>query len=170
MSKYRLHILILICMVLGVFVWLDNQATIYEIVSPGKNKDRQSLTTKTTSINPVTLDNPLKALKKEELQDTLNRPLFSEDRSPPEKPQKRVVRQKKKPVKPKRVYPNYALIGVVLDGARSIALLRRKTNGISIRVQQGDSVEGWKLVSVDSNSITLQQEDGEKIKVQLFKN
>ena len=172
MSKNRLYLMIFACLVLGVLVWMDNQSQKLPADrannNPSGNNKQQKSVVSTDGV--TTLQNPLVDLKKTKFNKTIQRPLFSPTRKAPQKRKKVVIKRPKRVIKPKPKYLNYSLIGVVLDDSKSIALLRQNNSGVSLRVEKGDFVDGWQVVRVEVNSITLQQDDGSQVKVQLFKN
>ncbi len=47
----------------------------------------------------------------------------------------------------------FSLIGVVLDGARRIALIR--SGGETSRVGEGDAIGSWKITSIDADHVVL---------------
>jgi hypothetical protein len=115
---------------------------------------------------------PLASLALDELHDTVRRPLFEKARRPVE-PQP--VRQAAVPVPqvalPRRMAdPNaLTLLGVLMnEGGSSIALLRRNQTGQNVRLQEGDTVDGWTIERIEAEGVTLRQGDT-KIALQLFR-
>jgi general secretion pathway protein N len=115
--------------------------------------------------------NPLANLTLDKLQDTVRRPLFEASRRPIEAPA---------PLPPPRVEPAAAppppfvdqnalsLLGVVASEGRTIALLKRNQTGQNIRVEVGDAVDGWTIVSIEPQRVMIRQGDTQ-IALQLFR-
>ena len=65
--------------------------------------------------------------------------------------------------------PLYDLMGVVSEQGRAIALLRKKADGTSFRVQVGDMLGGWQVSKVDPRAVTLVRDDGTSETVSIFR-
>jgi len=99
---------------------------------------------------------PLPALV--DLTETLDRPLFSPTRRPPQAaaapaPQAPPMRSDEAPP------PDMKLSAVVIDAGRRFALLQRFPAGDTVRVAQGDVVDGWVLSEVRADGVTLRKDD-----------
>lgn len=111
----------------------------------------------------------LAGLALDKLHDTIRRSLFEKTRRPVAlAPAAAVVRPVIAPPQP--LDPNaLTLQGIVLnDGRNAIALLRRNQTGQSLRLQQGDSVDGWTVEQIEAERVHLVQGDT-KINLQLGK-
>jgi hypothetical protein len=114
---------------------------------------------------------PLASLSLGELRDTVQRPLFEKTRRPVEPPPARVSAvPAPAPVAARRADPNaLTLLGVLLsEGHGAIALVRRNQTGQSMRLQEGDTVDGWTVERIEPESATLRQGDT-KVALQLFR-
>jgi hypothetical protein len=103
---------------------------------------------------------PLASLPLDKLHDTVRRPLFEKTRRPVEPP----VAAAPAPVIPKRVAdPNaLTLLGVLTSdgsGTGAIALMRRNQTGQSVRLQEGDTVDGWTIERIEAARVHLRQGD-----------
>ena len=115
--------------------------------------------------------NPLANLTLDKLNDTVGRPLFETSRRPIEAPA---------PLPPPQVEPAapppppfvdqnaLSLLGVVASEGRTIALLKRNQTGQNIRVEVGDAVDGWTIVSIEPQRVMIRQGDTQ-IALQLFR-
>jgi hypothetical protein len=116
---------------------------------------------------------PLAGLSLVELHDTVRRPLFERKRrafEPPPAPAPATV-QAPAPAPPRRmVDPNaLTLLGVLMSERQgAIALVRRNQTGQNMRLQEGDTVDGWTIERIESDSVMLKQGDA-KIALQLFR-
>ena len=101
--------------------------------------------------------NPLGTLERDQLGDTLKRPLFTTSRRaykapPPPPPQPVAVRPP-----PVVTEPTYVLVGVMLGRNKRIALLRSRDSAGDIHVKQGDKLGQWNVKSVESDAVILNQ-------------
>jgi len=111
--------------------------------------------------------NPLASLDKSSLKDWVERPLFAPSRK---RPPPTAAAQGPAPVAgAKPLPPSYELMGVVLDSGRAIALLRKKSDGTSFRVQVGDMLGGWQVSKVEPRAVVLVRGDGTSETVSLFR-
>jgi hypothetical protein len=111
----------------------------------------------------------LAAFDKVRLRDTIGRPLFAPSRQRPP-PVVAAGRPEIKPVGPVKAQPpSYELLGVVQDGNRAIALLRKTGDGASFRVEVGDTIGGWQVSKVEAKSVLLVREDGTSLTVPLYR-
>ena len=100
------------------------------------------------------LGNPLQTLSLDRLSTTRDRPLFSSDRRPPAPPPPPVERAPEPPPAP----PDVALLGIVVDGERTRAIVRAGTEKIE-RVQIGDDISGWKVSQIEGRRLLLSLDD-----------
>ena len=102
--------------------------------------------------------NPLSVITLEQLNDTIDRPLFSHNRRPP-----KVILKKQPPPKKKVKKPldtkAFSLVGVVSGNGTTIALLRQNSTGAILRVQAGDIVGKWLVQTVESTNVLIVQEE-----------
>ena len=115
--------------------------------------------------------NPLANLTLDKLQDTVRRPLFETSRRPIEAPAPLPPPQVEPvtPAPPPVVDQNaLSLLGVVASEGRTIALLKRNQTGQNIRVEVGDAVDGWTIVSIEPQRVMIRQGDTQ-IALQLFR-
>jgi hypothetical protein len=188
MSNVRILVLLLVSLCLGILVWLDNRpdgspmlavdqgehlATAAEQgdhgdAEPADDERAAGAEAESAEDTEDTLDasrylkseetaisNPLAALDIGSLRETVERPLFAPSRRrPPEADQKEEVAAE--PAKP----ATFELLGVALSGARAIAVLRKKSDGTSYRVQAGDMLAGWQVAKVESKSVLLERPEG----------
>ncbi len=82
----------------------------------------------------------------------VERPLFSETRSPPEP----------SPEAPKEVAPPpplerdlFTLMGVAISGAERVAIIRSKKSGVIQQVAVGDELDGWRVERIESKSVVF---------------
>jgi len=117
------------------------------------------------------LGNPLSNLDLDKLHDTVRRPLFERNRRPVEPPVA-VAPPAKLPMAavPRRTAdPNaLALLGILVSEGRAIALLSRNQTGQHVRVEEGDTVDGWTIERIESQRVVLRHGDTH-IALQLFR-
>jgi hypothetical protein len=109
---------------------------------------------------------PLAHLALDELGDTVRRPLFEKTRRPVE-PAKAAPSV---PVPKRQADPHsLTLQGIILnEGHSAIALMRRTQTGQSVRLQEGDAVDGWTVERIEAERVHLVQGDS-RIALQLFR-
>jgi hypothetical protein len=114
---------------------------------------------------------PLASLALDDLRDTVRRPLFEKTRRPVEPPP-RVAPAPAAPAPIPRptADPNaLSLLGVVKsDEGEAMALLRRNQSGQNVRLQEGETVDGWTIDRIDADAVVLRQGDT-RIALQLFR-
>lgn len=172
MAVNRLTWLSLLCAGLGALVWLDHRSASKRpaetaLPAPAIRAETQAAPAppaRSSAVRPAPggggrsareIGNPLATLNKAALTDMVERPLFnsSRRRPPPVQIPPAAVAAKPAP-------PSYSLLGVVRDGERAVALLRKISDGASLRVSVGDTVGGWRVSKVDSKYVLLKREDG----------
>jgi hypothetical protein len=166
------HILVPVCVALGTLVWIDNFGFDNPWDSPSAPSRRDapgagsSLQTpgapaeeerSAPSASGTATGNPLASIDKAALSDTVSRPLFAPSRS---RPPEVVAESAEAAPPPPPPPPSFALLGVVRDGGRAIALVRNVTDGMSFRVEVGDTIGGWQVAGVEATSIRLERADG----------
>jgi general secretion pathway protein N len=115
--------------------------------------------------------NPLANLTLDKLQDTVRRPLFETSRRPIEAPAPLPPLQVEPAAPPPPPFVDQnalSLLGVVASEGRTIALLKRNQTGQNIRVEVGDAVDGWTIVSIEPQRVMIRQGDTQ-IALQLFR-
>jgi hypothetical protein len=113
----------------------------------------------------------LASLALNELHDTVRRPLFEKARRPVEPPPARVTApQPIIPAAPRGADPNaLTLLGVLMsEGGDAIALLRRNQTGQNVRLQEGNTVDGWTVERIEAARVLLRQGDT-RIALELFR-
>jgi general secretion pathway protein N len=84
-------------------------------------------------------------------------PLFSPSRQPLKKPEMQVQAPV---VAVERISPpKVDLVGVIIRGDGGVALFADNTTKSLLRLNVGESYNGWKLVSVVGRRVTLQRKD-----------
>ncbi len=168
------YILILLCLALGALVWLDNFGGSDPASAPPppvrsapgsgdgepKRDDAHAAPGQSEGAphGGTAVGNPLAAIDRAALRNTIDRPLFAPSRSrPPAVIAERVEAAVAPPEPPP---PSYALLGVVHNDGRAIALLRRVADGTSFRVELGDTIGGWRVADVAPMSVRLERRDG----------
>ena len=115
--------------------------------------------------------NPLASLSLDQLRDTVRRPLFEKGRRPVEPPPRTAaVPALPVPVPRKTVDTNaLSLLGILTsEGQSAIALMKRNQTGQNLRLQEGDTVDGWTIDRIEADRVFLRQGDT-KIALQLFR-
>lgn len=109
----------------------------------------------------------------EALSATRERPLFSPTRRPPPpppppRPPPPVEEDEPgpEPELPAEADPplSATLVGIVLGGDRPLAVLAAE--GKTLRLREGESLEGWRLARIEALSAVLER-DGEQVELQL---
>jgi hypothetical protein len=117
---------------------------------------------------------PLANLKLDDLNDTVRRPLFEKQRRPVvAPPPRKAAPPSPKPVAAKRPVNTGALtlLGVLTSegqAAGAIALMRRNHNGQNVRLQEGDTVDGWTIELIEAERVFIRQGDT-KLALELFR-
>ena len=171
MSKNRIYLLIVVCVALGVLVFLDNWGGDNGVVEPSARarvqasagasdaaSDPQSGAEAPAS-DEMRLTNPLAGFDKSLLKDWVERPLFAPSRQRP--PQVAMAATPAAPqANSQKPPPSFDLLGILRDGDRAIALLRKKGEGTSFRVEVGDMIGGWRVAKMEPASVVLERTDG----------
>jgi len=116
---------------------------------------------------------PLASLSLDKLHDTVRRPLFEKKRRPVEPPPRVTAAPTPPPATPKRtVDPNaLTLLGVLTSdgpGTGAIALMRRNQTGQNVRLQEGDTVDGWTIERIEAARVHIRQGDT-RVALELFR-
>jgi hypothetical protein len=184
MFRNRLTLMLLFAGALGLLVWWDNRPPTKPLPSQriqakdlANGQPSVQLSEKSRGATAVIAassqrppGNPLASLDKETLRDMVERPLFAPSRRrpppPPEAALGKSVEVVSAPVAAV-AHANYALLGIIRDGERAIALLRNTDDGRNFRGEVGDVVEGWRIAAIGHLSVSLQRPDGEAQEVHL---
>ena len=111
--------------------------------------------------------NPLSDMKREELNETIDRPLFSPTRRAFVSPSRGVIIAPTTPSYRSKKF-SYKLLGVLISKGRSIALIRDLSDGRNIRVRLGDRVQGWSIGKVGRHQISLNKRGEKSMVLKLF--
>jgi hypothetical protein len=111
------------------------------------------------------LENPLAAIPLGQLAATRDRPLFVPDRRPP--PPVSEVHDVAPPPPPADP-PSLSLLAIILDGHQR-AIVRAESTGKILRVQVGDTIEGWRIARIEKQRIEIAH-DRRAIDIAMFKN
>jgi hypothetical protein len=107
--------------------------------------------------------NPLSNVDIGMLSDTVERPLFAVSRQrPPPKPDSAEPGDK--------APATFELLGVVVNGARATAILRRKQTGANFSVETGDTLSGWKVARIEPSSVVLEGPEGVVETIKILRN
>ena len=92
--------------------------------------------------------------------DVVGRPLFAETRRPPKplapKP-KKVAKAPPPPPPPPVKRGQFSLAGVIMEGDRTYALVRKKGNNELLRVTEGQLVDKWRIDEINPTELVLSQ-------------
>lgn len=167
MKFSRTHILLGVAALLATLLLLDRGETpAPDVVAP-----RAPSQARPPGAGPAGLPtgNPLAGVRLAELADTVGRPLFEPSRRPFERsrpaPAAAPVPIAKPAAPPEE--PRFKLLGVIMDGSRSLALLATG-DGRSQRLEVGDAVDGWQVDSIKLSEVVLSR-SGRKLRLSLSK-
>ena len=111
---------------------------------------------------------PLANLALSDLHDTVDRPLFEKGRRPVLPPVIKPV-SVPPPPPPRGPDPNaLELVGILAGDQQAVALLKRRQSGQQVRVQEGDTVEGWTIVHIEPQRVILKH-GATEVALHLFK-
>lgn len=168
MLKYRPYLLGLVSLVLTGLVWLDNQDFLLSlfggastslpppraaVVERSKIDNHVKASKMLSSSAAILVSNPLVSIDKSSLANWVSRPLFAPSRR---RPPPQAAPAQAAAAKPP---PDYALIGVILNPVRTVAILRSVSSGANLHVEVGDTLSGWKVATVERNTVTLVREN-----------
>ncbi len=96
----------------------------------------------------------------------VGRPLFSETRRPPKPPApkpKKVAKAAPVPAPPPPLPPvrrgQFSLVGVVMDGSETYALVRHASKNELLRVTVGQVVDKWRIAEIKPSAVVVTQRD-----------
>ena len=167
MADNRLRLLMAAAAGLGALLWWDMQSKpetrdIVAAAGParrvgGPDRDGQASATAMQGGETV---NPLASLDKASLDNMIERPLFTPTRRPPPALTRSEAAPALPPPPAAPSTPDYALLGIIRDGDRAIALLRGRSDGRNLRVETGDMIGGWEIAGIDTVSVRLKRKGG----------
>jgi hypothetical protein len=180
-GRSRLPLLLgLVVVAAGVVVWdrwadwSTNAVSSPGVVAPDKgHSDATGLDGDAEPGGEAGGPHPLASLSLDKLQDTVRRPLFEKKRRPVEPPPRVPAAPSPPPAAPKRtVDPNaLTLLGVLTSdgpGTGAIALMRRNQTGQNVRLQEGDTVDGWTIERIEAGRVHIRQGDT-RVALELFR-
>jgi hypothetical protein len=139
----------------------DPQSENAHATADGEDKPEES------PANGLQLSNPLASFDKESLQDWVARPLFAPSRKRP--PAAVAAAGPVGPVAAAPQAPVYDLLGIVREGERALALMRKKADGSNFRVEVGDMLGGWRVAKIEPSAVVLERADGQSQTVPLMR-
>lgn len=110
--------------------------------------------------------NPLWSVPLSALTATQDRPIFSATRRPPPRAVAATpaeVAHAPPPPKPAEAPPPLTLVGAVVGEGDAIAILVNRTDQKVVRLRQGESLDGWSLISVQPREVTFRQGDRSEV-------
>ena len=168
-SKTWLPLLLALMAALAGLVLWDRQSGDGPVVVRAADKSSPKTQAATRTEQGI---NPLANLTLDKLHDTVRRPLFETSRRPIEAPAPVLPPPRVEPVAP--APPPFvdqnalSLLGVVASEGRAIALIKRNQSGQNVRVEVGDTVDGWTIVSIEPQRVMIRQGDAQ-IALRLFR-
>jgi hypothetical protein len=194
MSPLRMIGMLLVCAGLGYLVWLDNMSGDADVPParinhaennlPAPQPDSSVLESTSTGVgeepaarapdsggqesadhtaNEEQFANPLDSVDISALSDTVERPLFASSRQRPPPKAEAADKGDKSPV-------TFELLGVVVNGPRATAVLRRKQTGANFTVEAGDTLSGWRVSRIEQSSVVLEGPEGAVETIKLLRN
>jgi hypothetical protein len=171
MADKRLPLLMLAAAGLGALLWWDMRTEpetpdVVAAAGPARgvedlSRDGQAASTAMPERAPGgETVNPLASLDKESLRDMTERPLFAPSRRPPPAPAPRATEPAFVAAPAPPPTPDFTLLGIIRDGDRAIVLLRSRSDGRNLRVEDGDMIGGWEIAAVGAASVRLKRGDG----------
>jgi type II secretory pathway component PulC len=167
-AKSKLPLLLaLVAMLAGLLVWdrLSNASPENDVAKPAATARERSADAFASSSRTA----PLASLSLNDLHDTVDRPLFEKGRRPVKPP---VVQPVKAPPPPPPRGPDpnaLELVGILAGEDQTIVLLKRRQSGQQVRVQQGDTVDGWTIDRIEPQRVILKH-GATEVALQLFKS
>jgi general secretion pathway protein N len=160
-ARFRLPAaLAALCAVLAGFIW-------YQLGLPTAYAPASAPTAPTaTDAKPAdALVGVPSAPAKERYAEIVERPVFMPTRRPASAQAAAVpAAQTAKPA-PAAPSPlqSYALIGVLLDGDQRIAVLKQASSPATVRVIEGDTVQGWTAAQIAADRVVFRSGSGEYV-------
>lgn len=176
-SNRRLWLLVALMAALALFHWRDTffgsgpsapaPGAATRSAGKGSPKSPQALQP-ALPLSPG--ENPLARLQRDQLKETLARPLFEADRRPVLPPKA----PPPPPPPPPRATPPptfdptaYILVGIIA-GPTPIAVLRQASTNASLRLMEGEEVAGWILDQIRAREIVLVN-GNQRVTLELYK-
>lgn len=167
-AKSKLPLLLaLVAVLVGILVWdrLSSASPENDVAKPAATARERSADAVASSSRTA----PLASLSLNDLHDTVDRPLFEKGRRPVKPP---VVQPVKAPPPPPPRGPDpnaLELVGILAGEDQTIVLLKRRQSGQQVRVQQGDTVDGWTIDRIEPQRVILKH-GATEVALQLFKS
>jgi len=101
----------------------------------------------------------------DQFKETLERPLFADNRRPPAVPEPRVADQTEAPkivASPRHSTAGLVLSAIVMAGDDRVALLRARKSGAARRLRVGERIDGWRVESIAPGAVVLSLKDERK--------
>jgi len=148
-NKLTTLILLTLCLLAGILInFFLNKP--YE--SPNMAETQQ---VNEISLTP-TVDSEVQTLTNiDELDEIIERPLFSNTRRQQQEETEEVFDQQVAPQKPLKM-PDLTLVGIVLSDDGKVALIKSKKNPKLQRVKLNEFISGWKLVELNPRSAKME--------------
>lgn len=148
------------------FEWSGPAADDVEVVQPARSSsdtdggsavERRDFVADLTKRGLDAAINPVVAIDRQLLRDTLDRPLFSSSRRQP-------VEQPPAPFEPPPPPPppnpdDLKLIGVMIGREGAVALLRVKGQAQTASVRTGEIIDGWKITRIGPRELDVRKAD-----------
>ncbi len=143
-SKFTTLLLIGLCTIMGnlIYYLINNPQDIPDINSVAQTAEVRLEKT------PVSQVNSLANIS--EFEEITQRPLFSSDRQPA----KEVAEQET--IQAPARNPDLKLTGIVLSDEGQVALIKSRKDPKLKRIKLEESINGWKLIEIKSNSVKLE--------------
>ncbi len=114
---------------------------------------------------------PLYQLSPIDLTATVRRPLFEPSRQPtggaaPPLPQ--TVATPSAPAAVEADAAGYRLVGVIVSDERTTALLTVPGSTATLRLEAGDTLEGWKVAAIKLSHVTLERQ-GRRVELKMLR-
>lgn len=110
-------------------------------------------------ISEIALTHPLADLSRDDLSETIDRPLFSSDRRPYVAP--RNIARPKRAAPTRSRSARFRLLGILVAESEAVALVRNLSSGRNFRVRSGQKIDGWRADRITERQLTLMR-NGEK--------
>lgn len=168
-AKSKLPLLLaLVAVLAGLLLW-DRLSSApppeNEVAKPAATSREQS----TDALTSTARSAPLASLSNNDLHDTVDRPLFEKGRRPVKPP---IVQPVKAPLPPPPRGPDpnaLELVGILAGEDQTIVLLKRRQSGQQVRVQRGDTIDGWTIDRIEPQRVILKH-GATEVALQLFKS
>ena len=113
----------------------------------------------TASPPPVTQDDGLTIPPLTEMAETLNRPLFRPDRRPAQPAEEPLDQPAEPSPQPASRRSTATLLGTIVSPSQRLALIRPSGQKAPTWVLEGDTIDDWRIVAIETDSLALAQGD-----------